>query len=258
MSSPKLFVILGATGNQGGSVATTFLTEPGWQVRAVTRNTASPKAQSLAARGAQVIHADIDKPETLSAAFEGATAIFAVSDFWGFYGDPANKNKAKPGQPLNAWAGEFETQQLKNVIDAVAKVPTLERFILSSLSNATKWSKGKYTHVYHFDSKANAEDYGREKYPDLWEKTSIFQPGLFLSNYVVNPITQASKVSVLSKVYMNFTNRLRMMKEWSSLLGTWSQMSKSHSSPLKRILVLLSKALSMSPLERALLVTENG
>ncbi|KAL6416318.1 nmrA-like family domain-containing protein 1 [Ilyonectria robusta] len=178
----------------GGSVATTFLTEPGWQVRAVTRNTASPKAQSLAARGAQVVHADIDKPETLSAAFEGATAIFAVSDFWGLYGDPANKNKAKPGQPLNAWAGGFETQQLKNVIDAVAKVPTLERFILSSLSNATKWSKGKYTHVYHFDSKANAEDYGREKYPDLWEKTSIFQAGLFLSNYVANPITQASKI----------------------------------------------------------------
>ncbi|KAH8663884.1 hypothetical protein BGZ61DRAFT_484937 [Ilyonectria robusta] len=193
MPSPKLFVILGATGNQGGSIASTFLAEPGWQVRAVTRNTVSPKAQSLAARGAQVVHADIDKPETLSAAFEGATAIFAVSDFWGLYGDPANKNKAKPGQPLNAWAGEFETQQLKNVIDAVAKVPTLERFILSSLSNATKWSKGKYTHVYHFDSKANAEDYGREKYPDLWEKTSIFQPGLFLSNYVANPITQASK-----------------------------------------------------------------
>ncbi|RYO84003.1 hypothetical protein DL766_001869 [Monosporascus sp. MC13-8B] len=193
MPSSRLIVVLGATGNQGGSVATTFLEEPGWQVRALTRKTSSPKAQALTARGAQVVHADIDKPETLSAAFEGASAIFAVSDFWGLYNDPANKDKAKPGQPLNAWAGEYETQQLKNVIDAAAKVPTLERFILSSLSNATKWSKGKYTHVYHFDSKANAEDYGREKYPDLWEKTSIFQAGLFLSNYVTNPSIQPIK-----------------------------------------------------------------
>ncbi|RYP47353.1 hypothetical protein DL768_006574 [Monosporascus sp. mg162] len=193
MPSPKLIVVLGATGNQGGSVASTFLEEPGWQVRALTRNTSSPKAQALAARGAQVVHADLDKPETLSAAFEGASAIFAVSDFWGLYNDPANKDKAKPGQPLNVWACEYETQQLKNVIDAATKVPTLERFILSSLSNVTKWSKGKYTHVYHFDSKANAEDYGREKYPDLWEKTSIFQAGLFLSNYVTSPIVQPIK-----------------------------------------------------------------
>ncbi|CAG9949453.1 unnamed protein product [Clonostachys rosea f. rosea IK726] len=193
MSSSKLIVVLGATGNQGGSVASTFLEESGWQVRAITRNTSSPKAQALAARGAQLFTADIDKPETLSAAFEGASAIFAVSDFWGLYWDPANKDKAKPGQPLNVWAGEYETQQLKNVIDVAAKVPTLKHFILSSLSNATKWSKGKYTHVYHFDSKANAEDYGRDRYPDLWENTSIYQAGLFLSNYVNIPIFQVSK-----------------------------------------------------------------
>ncbi|KAF4468837.1 hypothetical protein FALBO_4248, partial [Fusarium albosuccineum] len=61
---------------------------------------------------------------------------------------------------------------------------TLERFILSSLSNATKWSGGKYTHVYHFDSKAKAVDYAKETYPELWAKTSIYEAGLFLSNFV--------------------------------------------------------------------------
>ncbi|SPJ80074.1 related to nitrogen metabolic regulation protein nmr [Fusarium torulosum] len=193
MASSKLIVILGATGNQGGSVANTFLQEPGWQVRALTRNTSSPKAQALAARGAQVAHADLDEPESFAAAFEGANAIFAVSDFWGLYGNPANKDKPKPGQPLNAWAAEYETQQLKNVIDAIAKVPTLERFVLSALTNVAKWSNGKYTHVYHFDSKAYAAEYAQEKYPELWEKTSIFQPGFFLSNYTSNPLTKVSK-----------------------------------------------------------------
>ncbi|KAL2859415.1 hypothetical protein BJX68DRAFT_226229 [Aspergillus pseudodeflectus] len=189
MSNKKLIVILGATGNQGGSVAEVFLQEPQWRVRAVTRNPASAKAQALAARGAEVVQADLDSPSTLSAAFRDANAIFAVSDFWGLYGDPANAAKAKD-QPLNVWAANHETEQLKGVIDAAAKVPTLERFVLSSLSNAAKWSKGKYTHVYHFDSKAKAEEYGRETYPELFKKTSVFQAGFFLSNFLSNPIMQ--------------------------------------------------------------------
>ncbi|GFF30051.1 hypothetical protein IFM51744_01013 [Aspergillus udagawae] len=120
----------------------------------------------------------IDTPATLSAAFEGANTVFAVSDFWGLHGDPANKDKAKP-----------------NIIDAVAKAPAWQRFILSSLSDATKWSKGKYTHVYHFDSKAKAEVYSRETYPDLWAKTSIYQAGLYLSNYTLNWMTNIFKNS---------------------------------------------------------------
>jgi hypothetical protein len=194
MASKKLIVILGATGNQGGSVAETFLRESGWRVRAISRNPLGSKAQALAACGAEVVKADLDNPSSLLSAFEDAHVIFAVSDFWGLYGDPANKDKATPGQPLNVWAANHETQQLKNVIDAAAKVQSLERFVLSSLSNATKWSGGKYTHVYHFDSKAKAEIYGRENQPELWAKTSIFQAGYFLSNFVSNPITQPRKV----------------------------------------------------------------
>ncbi|KAL6862209.1 NAD(P)-binding protein [Trichoderma novae-zelandiae] len=135
----------------------------------------------------------MDDPATLGQALAGAHAIFAVSDFWGLYGDPANRDRPGPGQPLNVWAADHEVQQLKNVIDAAAEVGSLERFVLSGLSNATKWSRGKYTHVYHFDSKARAEDYLKETYPDLWAKTSVFQAGLFLSNFVVNPIMQPVK-----------------------------------------------------------------
>lgn len=195
MTTKKLIVILGATGNQGGSVAEVFLQEPQWRVRAVTRNPLSTKARALAARGAEIVQADLNLPNTLSSAFENAHAIFAVSDFWGLYGDPANEAKATEDQPLNVWAANQETEQLKAVIDAVAKIPTLDRFVLSSLSNATKWSRGKYTHVYHFDSKAKAETYGRETYPELWKKTSIFQAGFFLSNFVSHPVFQPQLVS---------------------------------------------------------------
>lgn len=195
MATAKLIVILGATGNQGGSVADAFLDEPQWRVRAVTRRPNGSKAVHLAARGAEVVQADLDAPSTLLSAFEDAHAIFAVSDFWGLYGDPANQAKATKDQPLNVWAANHETEQLKGVIDAAARIPTLERFVLSSLSNAAKWSHGKYTHVYHFDSKARAEVYGRETYPELWKKTSIFQAGFFLNNFVLNPIFQPEIVS---------------------------------------------------------------
>ncbi|KAF4455716.1 hypothetical protein F53441_2011 [Fusarium austroafricanum] len=190
MSSSKLIVILGATGNQGGSVAQAFLSEPGWKVRALTRNTTSSRAQALTTKGAEVTQADLDDPSTLTAAFEGAYAIFAVSDFWGLWYDKSNQSKTKPGQTLNHWAAEHEEQQLKNVIDTAAKFPTLERLIISSLSNSTKWSRGKYTRVFHFDGKARAVDYAQEAHPDLWAKTSIFQAGLFLSNFIALPLNR--------------------------------------------------------------------
>ncbi|KAH7003211.1 hypothetical protein EDB82DRAFT_564295 [Fusarium venenatum] len=177
MSTSKVIVILGATGNQGGSVAEAFLSEPDWRVRAITRNAKSSKAQALSSKGTQVVQADLDEPSTLVAAFEGANAIFAVSDFWGLYSDLANKSRAKPGQPLNQWAAEHEEQQLKNVIDAASK----------------KWSKGKYTRVYHFDGKARAAEYIPKAQPDLWAKTSVFQAGLFLSNFVQLPLNQPIK-----------------------------------------------------------------
>ncbi|OJJ07195.1 hypothetical protein ASPVEDRAFT_177653 [Aspergillus versicolor CBS 583.65] len=190
----KLIVVLGATGNQGGSVVEAFLQEPGWQVRAITRNPSSSKAQALATRGVEVVKADLDDPSSLTPAFKDAHVIFAVSDFWGLFGDPASGDKAAAaGQPLNVWAANHETEQLKGVIDAAAKVHTLERFVLSSLSNAAKWSNGKYPHVYHFDSKAKAEEYGSENHPELWAKTSIFQAGYFLNNFVSNPITLPRK-----------------------------------------------------------------
>lgn len=55
----KIITVFGATGNQGGSVVTSFLQDPklkdDWTVRAVTRDTTKPAAQKLAAQGAEVV-----------------------------------------------------------------------------------------------------------------------------------------------------------------------------------------------------------
>ncbi|UKZ61265.1 uncharacterized protein TrAtP1_002532 [Trichoderma atroviride] len=187
MADQKLIVVVGATGNQGSSVVNTFLKDTAWRVRGLTRNPSSAKAKALSTRGVEVVQADMDDVSSLSVAFRNANAIFVVSDFWGIYGALAQQNKDTSEKPLNLLAGEIELQQLKNAIDAASRVPGLERFILSTLSNVTKWSRENYTHVYHFDLKARASAYVEEAHPELWAKTSLFQAGLFLNTYVQSP-----------------------------------------------------------------------
>lgn len=65
----KLITICGATGGVGGSVARRMLKE-GWSVRAITRNTESTAAKSLADQGAQLITADYDDVVSLEQAFK--------------------------------------------------------------------------------------------------------------------------------------------------------------------------------------------
>ena len=162
-------------------MANVFLNESGWKIRAISRNPA--KAQAWADKGVEVVKGDLDDKDSLISGFKGANAIFAVTDFWHPLLDPANKAKLKSGQTMNEFAYDYEVQQGKNIADAAATVDSLERFVFSSLSKTKYWSKGKFTHVYHFDSKAEVVDYIKQELPKLWEKTSIFQPAMFMTNW---------------------------------------------------------------------------
>jgi hypothetical protein len=188
MSSGKpLLVVLGATGNQGGSVVAHFLSlSPSpYALRAVTRDTSSAKAVSLVSQGVEVVAGDFDNPQSLDAAFSGASTIFSVTDFWQSIMSPSLREKAAAsGTSAGFYIRDYEAQQNRNIIDAAAKVSTLERFIYSSLANTNKLSGGKYAHVYHYDSKAVAEEYGKSTYPKLWEKTNVFYAGFYLENFV--------------------------------------------------------------------------
>jgi len=187
MSSGKpLLVVLGATGNQGGSVVAHFLSlSPSpYALRAVTRNTSSAKAVSLASRGVEVVAGDFDNPQSLDAAFSGASVIFSNTDFMQAIANPSLREKAAAsGVSAGFYTRDYEAQQNRNIIDAAAKVSTLDRFIYSSLPNMSKLSGGKYAHVYYCDSKAIAEEYGKSTYPKLWEKASVFYAGFYLENF---------------------------------------------------------------------------
>jgi NAD(P)-dependent dehydrogenase (short-subunit alcohol dehydrogenase family) len=63
--------ITGATGKQGGAVARGLL-ERGHKVRAVTRDTNSSQAKSLASAGATLVAASLEDTAALTQALEGA------------------------------------------------------------------------------------------------------------------------------------------------------------------------------------------
>ena len=71
--SPILTVI-GATGAQGSSIVGQALKDGVYQVRAITRNTTSEKAQALKAKGVEVVSADINNVASLIKAFEVRTS----------------------------------------------------------------------------------------------------------------------------------------------------------------------------------------
>src|SRR4029077_15404322 len=71
-----LIAVFGATGQQGGGVVRALQASGQFKVRALSRN--PDKHRQLAD---EVVQADLDRPETLEAAFKGAYGVFLVTNF---------------------------------------------------------------------------------------------------------------------------------------------------------------------------------
>ncbi|KAI9182835.1 hypothetical protein H9P43_003745 [Blastocladiella emersonii ATCC 22665] len=158
-----VIAVVGSTGTQGGSVVASLLRSGNWKVRALTRNPQSERARDLASKGAQVIRCDVDIPADLNAAFAGAKAVFAVTNFW----EPANLARGDL---------DFEVRQGQKMADA-AKEAGVEHFIWSSLPNAAKLTENKLN-CHQFTSKGRVEEYIRE----IGLPSTFIYTGLYMSN----------------------------------------------------------------------------
>src|SRR5229473_6880325 len=129
-NNEKLIAVIGATGQQGGGVVRALQASSQFKVRALTRNPG--KHRELAA---EVVEADLNRPETLKAAFAGAHGVFLVTNFW-----------------------EKGTDELKQATAAVraAKEAGVKHFIWSTLPNVEAISAGKFE-VPHFTGKAQID-----------------------------------------------------------------------------------------------------
>lgn len=194
-SSKKLIVVVGATGNQGGSVARTFLNLPNWNVRCITRKPSSEKAEALAQLGAEVLKADLSDPSSLPPAFANANAIFLNTDFWETY-RPLLASGADP-EVCSQTAFDKEVSNGKNAVIAAAAVPTLERFVCSSLPSFRD-SIGRWTRSFHPESKAAIVKYVEEEQPELAKKMSILYAGAYNTNRMLNPVLSPKSSQYIS------------------------------------------------------------
>ena len=134
-SNGKLIAVVGATGQQGGGVLRALKARGDFKVRALTRHPA--KHRGLAD---EVVEADLDRPEALKTAFEGAHGVFLVTNFWE--------------------QGTDELKQATAVVRA-AKAAGVKHFVWSTLPDVEAISGGKL-HLPHFTGKAKIDRIVRE------------------------------------------------------------------------------------------------
>jgi len=160
--SPKLLVVFDATGQQGGSVISSVLSDPElskqYRIRAITRDTTSPAATTLQKKGVEVIAADLHDPPSIHTALHSAHTVF-------FLTAPAPTKDA-------------EVTQGKQFMD-IAVSSGVSYMIFSTLPHITTISGGRYTKVAIFDAKAEIEAYTRT----LPLKSAFFAPGSFMQNW---------------------------------------------------------------------------
>ena len=134
-ANKKVIAVVGASGQQGSAVTRALQAGNQFKVRALTRNPA--KHRELAD---EVIQADLNRPETLASAFNGAYGVFLVTNFQ-----------------------EHGTSEVKQATAAVraAKDAGVKHFVWSTLPNVEAISKGKL-HVPHFTGKAKVDQLVRE------------------------------------------------------------------------------------------------
>ncbi|KAL3474786.1 hypothetical protein BJX99DRAFT_271501 [Aspergillus californicus] len=157
-------VIFGATGQQGHAIISTILSHPllskKYSLRGITRSPSSPKAQSLASRGVEIVEADINEPSTLPAAMVDAKTVILITET-----QYETDLKEREFAQAKAVAGE-------------ALAAGVEYFIFSTAVHCkTLWEKGP---VDQFDAKAEIEIYLR----NLPFKTAYIAPGMFMQNLV--------------------------------------------------------------------------
>ena len=126
----KLIAVVGATGQQGGGVVRALQAGGQFKVRALTRNPS--KHLELAD---EVTEADLNRPETIAAAFKGAHGAFLVTTSW--------------------LEGTDERKQGTAAVQA-AKDAGVKHVVWSTLPDVEAISGGKF-HVPHFTGKAKVD-----------------------------------------------------------------------------------------------------
>jgi len=172
MSDKRVIAVVGATGAQGGGLVRAILNDPngGFTARVLTRDVNGAKAKEFARLGAEVVAVDIDNPESLKKAFEGAYGAYCVTFFWAHF------------------SPEKEMAEAKTMAEA-AKAAGLRHVIWSTLEDTRKWLplsdnrmptlQGKYK-VPHYDGKGESDHF----FTDAGVPTTFLLTSFYWDNFI--------------------------------------------------------------------------
>lgn len=180
----RLIVVTGATGMQGSGVIDALASNPDWRIRGLTRNTNSDKAKALMDRGIEMVAANMDDEDSLSNAFIGAHAIFAVTDFYEPFATGIGPKRAM----------QIEYERGVKLARAAAKTTTLESYFWSTLPAASDLTNGEVK-VPHFDAKGAIDAYIKND-SVLNPKTIFLLTGFYASNFDYPPFTPIYSVYI--------------------------------------------------------------
>ncbi|KAM0218321.1 hypothetical protein ACHAPQ_006122 [Fusarium lateritium] len=171
----KTLAIIGATGQQGTSVINFVLNDAElskkYNIRAVSRDVDSEKANKLKERGVEVVQGDLADSASIKKALTGAHTLFLVTT---------------PAWTASDLKPEFEV--IKKTADTAVEAG-VEYIIFSSLPSTSDISGGKYTQNHPFDAKAEGEKYIRT----LPVKSAFVRLGFFLENILQVPFWAPQK-----------------------------------------------------------------
>lgn len=175
----KAILVTGATGKQGSAVVNALLAlqNKDFSILAVTRNTASPSAQKLAAKSPvlKLVQGDLnDCPELFKSAENVMRADGLAPRVWGVYSVQISMG---PGVTM-----ESEIRQGKSLIDASLE-HGVEHIVYSSVERGgDEHSWDNETNVEHFKTKAIIERYLRERAEKTHMSWTILRPVAFMDN----------------------------------------------------------------------------
>lgn len=176
-----------------------FLNDPEFRVRGVTRNPNSERAKALAARGVEIVTADQQDEASLDRAFAGAYAIFTITDYYEHF-----FTKGKEASM------EIEFNNGTNMAKAASRVPTLKRYIWSTLPHTSAITGGKAI-VPYFEGKGRVDAYIKQNLPELYAKTTFTIFTIFAVNMhhypIFRPIFLVRFSLMRTSYFYNIANR---------------------------------------------------
>jgi uncharacterized protein YbjT (DUF2867 family) len=155
-------LVFGATGQQGGSVATALL-RAGWPVRTFVRDPASPKAAALGSAGAELVKGDFSDTASMRSAMAGAYGVFSV--------------QPSSGQGPVLGISDEDEERYGVAIANLARDAGVQHLVYASVGVPGDEPTG----IPHFDTKLRIEKHIRS----LLLTATIIRPGTFMDMLVM-------------------------------------------------------------------------